>query len=55
MDSENKKTKQPLWLYALVGLLAIGLIIALVNRSSLKSEKEALESRKGDATSRFSG
>ena len=46
MDSENKKTKQPLWLYALVGLLAIGLIIALVNRSSLKSEKEALEAEK---------
>ena len=47
MDSENKKkTNQPIWLYALLGLLAIGLIIALVNRSSLKSEKEALEAEK---------
>ena len=47
MDSENKKkTNQPYWLYALLGLLAIGLVIALVNRSSLKSEKEALEAEK---------
>ena len=47
MDSENKKkTKQPYWLYALLGLLVIGLIIALVSRSSLKSEKEALEAEK---------
>ena len=47
MDSENKKkTSQPYWLYALLGLLAIGLVIALVNRSSLKSEKEALEAEK---------
>ena len=47
MDSENKKkTNQPYWLYALLGLLAIGLIVALVSRSSLKSEKEALEAEK---------
>ena len=47
MDSENKKkSKQPYWLYALLGLLVIGLIIALVSRSSLKSEKEALEAEK---------
>ena len=47
MDSENKKkTNQPYWLYALLGLLAIALVIALVNRSSLKSEKEALEAEK---------
>ncbi len=47
MDSENKKkTNQPYWLYALLGLLVIGLIIALVSRSSLKSEKEALEAEK---------
>ena len=47
MDSENKKkTNQPYWLYALLGLLIIGLIIALVSRSSLKSEKEALEAEK---------
>ena len=47
MDSENrKKTNQPYWLYALLGLLVIGLIVSLVNRSSLKSEKEALEAEK---------
>jgi hypothetical protein len=47
MDSENKKkTNQPYWLYALLGLLVIGLIIALVSRSSLKTEKEALEAEK---------
>jgi myosin heavy subunit len=47
MDSENKKkTNQPYWLYALLGLLAIGLIVALVSRSSLKSDKEALEAEK---------
>ena len=47
MDSENKKrSNQPIWLYALLGLLVIGLIIALVSRSSLKSEKEALEAEK---------
>lgn len=47
MDSEyKKKTKQPYWLYALLGLLIIGLIIALVSRSSYKSEKEALEAEK---------
>lgn len=47
MDSENKKkTNQPYWLYALLGLLVIGLIIALVSRSSLKSEKEVLEAEK---------
>ena len=47
MDSENKKkTNQPYWLYALLGLLVIGLIIALVRMSSYKSEKEALEAEK---------
>ena len=47
MDSENKKrSNQPIWLYALLGLLVIGLIIALVSRSSLKSEKESLEAEK---------
>ena len=43
MDSENKKKY---WLYALLGLLIVGLIIALVSRSSLKSEKEALQAEK---------
>ena len=47
MDSENrKKSNQPIWLYALLGLLAIGLIVSLVSRSSLKSDKEALEAEK---------
>ena len=47
MDSENKKkTNQPYWLYALLGLLVIGLIMALVRMSSYKSEKEALEAEK---------
>ena len=47
MDSENrKKSNQPYWLYALLGLLVIGLIVSLVSRSSLKSEKEALEAEK---------
>ena len=47
MDSENrKKTNQPYWLYALLGLLVIGLIVSLVSRSSLKNEKEALEAEK---------
>lgn len=47
MDSENKKkTNQPYWLYALLGLLVIGLIIALVRMSSYKSEKEVLEAEK---------
>ena len=47
MDSENKKkTNQPYWLYALLGLLAIGLAVSLVKCSSEKSEKEALEAEK---------
>jgi myosin heavy subunit len=47
MDSEKrKKTNQPYWLYALVGLLAIGLAVSLVKCSSEKSEKEALEAEK---------
>ena len=47
MDSErNKKTNQPLWLYALLGLLAIGLVFLLVRNSSLRTDKEALEAEK---------
>ena len=47
MDSENKKkSNQPLWLYAILGLLAIALVFLLVRNSSLKTDKEALEAEK---------
>lgn len=47
MDTENKKKKsQPIWLYAILGALAIALAILLVRNSSLKTEKEALEAEK---------
>lgn len=47
MDSENKKkSKQPIWLYALLGLLAIALVFFIVKNSSLKTDKEALEAEK---------
>ena len=47
MDSENrKKTNQPLWLYALLGLLAIALVFFIVRNSSLRTDKEALEAEK---------
>ena len=47
MDSENKKkTKQPYWLYALLGVLAILLVLLFVNNSKLKSINEGLEAEK---------
>ena len=47
MDSERKKkTNQPLWLYALLGLLAIALVFFIVRNSSLRTDKEALEAEK---------
>ena len=47
MDSENrKKTNQPLWLYALLGLLAVALVFFIVRNSSLRTDKEALEAEK---------
>ena len=47
MDSENKKkTNHPIWLYALLGVLAIALAFLLVRYSSLKTDKEALEAEK---------
>ena len=47
MDSEKrKKTNQPYWLYALLGLLVIGLVVSLVRLSSVKNDKEALEAEK---------
>ena len=47
METENKKKKsQPIWLYAILGLLAIALVFLLVRNSSLKTEKETLEAEK---------
>ncbi len=47
MDSENKKrSNQPIWLYAILGLLVIALVFLLVRNSSLKTDKEALEAEK---------
>lgn len=47
METENKKRKsQPIWLYAILGVLAIALVFLLVHNSSLKTEKETLEAEK---------
>lgn len=48
MDSERlkKQTKQPIWLFALLGVLAIALVFLLVRNSSLKTDKEQLEAEK---------
>lgn len=47
MNSENKKkTNHPIWLYALLGVLAIALVFLMVHYSSLKADKEALEAEK---------
>jgi hypothetical protein len=47
MDTENnKKDKRPIWLYAILGLLAIALVFLLVRNSSLKNDKEELEAEK---------
>lgn len=47
MDSENKKkTKQPYWLYAILGVLAIALIVLLVRNNSMKSDLKTLEAEK---------
>ena len=47
MDSENKKkSNQPLWLYAILGVLAIALVFLLVRNSSLNTDKKALEAEK---------
>ena len=49
MDSEKenkKKAKQPIWLYALLGVLAIILVVLLVRNSSLKNDKAELEAEK---------
>ena len=47
MDSENKKkTKLPIWLYAILGILAIALVVLLVRNSSMKSDLKELEAEK---------
>ena len=47
METENKKKKsKPIWLYAILGVLAIALAFLLVRNSSLKTDNEALEAEK---------
>lgn len=47
MDSENrKKAKQPIWLYAILGALAIALVVLLVRNSSMKTDLHELEAEK---------
>ena len=47
MDSENrKKAKQPIWLYAILGALAIALVVLLVRNSSMKTDLQELEAEK---------
>ena len=47
MDSDNKKkTQQPIWLYAILGVLAIALVFLLVRNSSMKSDLQELEAEK---------
>ena len=47
MDSENrKKAKQPIWLYAILGALAIALVVLLVHNSSMKTDLQELEAEK---------
>lgn len=47
MDSENKKkSKQPYWLYAILGVLAIAFIVLLVRNNSMKSDLKTLEAEK---------
>ena len=47
MDSENKKkAKLPMWLYAILGVLAIALVVLLVRNGSMKSDLKQLEAEK---------
>ena len=47
MDSENKKKKsQPIWLYAILGALAIVLAVLLVRNVNMKSDLKQLEAEK---------
>ena len=47
MDSENKRrSNQPIWLYAILGLLAIAFVFLLVRNSSIKGNLKELEAEK---------
>ena len=46
MSSENKKSNQPIWLYAVLGVLAIALVFLLVRNNSMKGDLEQLETEK---------
>ena len=46
MNTEKKKAGIPIWLYAILGVLAIALVFFLVKYSSLKTKNEALEAEK---------
>lgn len=47
MNQDNKKkTNQPIWLYAILGVLAIALVFLLVRNSSMKDDLQALEAEK---------
>lgn len=46
MDSNNKKKSQPIWLYAILGVLALALVFLLVRNGSMKSDLKDLEAEK---------
>ena len=46
MDSNNKKKNQPIWLYAILGVLALALVFLLVRNGSIKSDLKELEAEK---------
>ena len=46
MDSNNKKKSQPIWLYAILGVLALAMVFLLVRNGSMKSDLKALEAEK---------
>ena len=46
MSSENKKSNQPIWLYAVLGVLAIALVFLLVRNNSMKGDLQQLETEK---------
>lgn len=46
MSSENKKSNQPIWLYAILGVLAIALVFLLVRNNSMKGDLQQLETEK---------
>ncbi|MBQ8957164.1 MAG: hypothetical protein IJ057_01460 [Bacteroidales bacterium] len=48
MDSERskKQTRQPVWLYAILGLLAIALVFLLVRNGNMKTDLKELEAEK---------